>query len=991
MFLTTRLFVGSVRQTVPLSEQSCGDKVFIQLKLWETCVWEGLVSADFIFLSWANFWSDIAKCFQIQTQMRFVFNGRQINPEWPCRAFVSIAPERPVHMTVHCVTSLHGGGGSDDDSSRVSISSQSIMSESQHSIDFAQLEQQDFSGTIELTLSQWCNSRSHQVETRLCELGQIQMSEEDGLIVLQGDTRANMAFVQILHDQGITWHLHQFGWIPVVQFMECHQPIRVRVMIFPQPGVNVASSSAIRRFLHACFTVIALPSPSYFPSDSVFTKIKMWGRPIFHAWLPGSCPISALHEAWETGCMITAIYMPVRVVCQGKVTNPDFQLHHYAKQNSQGDQVATLHFVVALHGGAGNTIREANVQQSNALATFLLQENCDFQDVAGFVKKIMDTAGHQAIQDILTAKSSHVKWQHLHKLAEALKLSMPDTITKAANRRKKTQEKFRNASKAIIDDLQPHTFVINEGFFLNEDGTTCSQQKMFTPNSTGVVIMKGHEALQWVQKAQTLSQDELGIVVVGPCPCQDGNRCQKIQIPAHDVTGCPIVLSGCFHDVGRKRTQVDSKHDAKIPIQDTVIISWTVYRDEMGQDQWGQLTAAPVKQTLEWALGPNHGLVFSAPPWGRTYHKDRVKVQPHEATSMQFHSRIDRTQLQRVLKASGSAGVYMNLKTESKQISPDYQVIWLAMNQVDLACTAATFPNHFGIVRNNNRNEAKIFRGLRFHKDEFEVAFKQLKPSDELPVIVTPNFFYKISPIPLGANAEHIQKWLTQQKLVAKPLRVLGNQTWLIASAVEITQEFGMWNGNSLLIRKVQGKQQRDPIIIAGTIPKTNGPKNISSGDIPSDPWAEYRSKHMMNSGLGSASTTAPLPQAVTRKLEGPIESRFQQQQQDIQTVRDATKDIDSIKQDIATLKVAIDTQQKSQEQHRIAVQQDFQKVRQETKDQVNALSVSFQESLANSAAQQEQSMMKQFADLKSMLADKPLLRADKKAKCAPANHEPES
>ena len=55
MFLTTRLFIGSVRQTVPLTEQSCGDKVFIHLKLWETNVWEGLVSADFIFLSWANF------------------------------------------------------------------------------------------------------------------------------------------------------------------------------------------------------------------------------------------------------------------------------------------------------------------------------------------------------------------------------------------------------------------------------------------------------------------------------------------------------------------------------------------------------------------------------------------------------------------------------------------------------------------------------------------------------------------------------------------------------------------------------------------------------------------------------------------------------------------------------------------------------------------------------------------------------------------------
>lgn len=976
MFFMTRLFIGSVQLSTPIHNDSATHGIFLRLKMWETYVWEGVVPQDFQLITWVDCWSNIATSFGVTTQLRLVHKGRQINPDWPCYAIIDCDPNQTVTMVVHCVMSLHGGGPSDISLSQVSISSEDISSSLPGDIDLNALEQTDFSKVLTHMTEQWNNHRSMHIETRFHAIQSIQLQEEDGMIAIQGNVRANLAFLQILQDHGVTQYLDWCGWTPVIQFTECHSPVRTRLIIFPRPGLRVVSSAAIRRFLHACLTVIFLPQPAFGLSASVLTKIKLWGVPVFHAWLPADCPLKVFHDAWDRGCHLTAMFMPSRLICWGNGTNPDFQLQHYAKVNGEGHLCVTLHFVVGLHGGGGNTVRDATVHQSNALATFLLQENCNFQEAAGFVKSIMDIAGHQAIQDILTAKDGNDKWRLLQKLADSLKLSMPDTMTKIANRRKKTQDKFRSASKAVVDDLQPHNFVLSEGFFLNEDGTPCVQQKHLTPNSTGVVIMKGPEAMQWIEKAQTLSQDELGVVVVGPCPCGDKARCKKIQIPAHDVSGFPVVLAGCFHDVGKKPIRIDSKHDTKIPIQDTVIISWTTYRDEVGNESWGKLISAPVKTTLEWALGSDHDLVFSAPPWGRTYHKDRVKVQPQEATSMQFHSRIDRGQLQRVLKASGNAGVYVNVKTETKQISSDYQVIWLNLGPVDLACTAATFPNHCGIVRNNNRTEAKISRGLRFKNDDFKEAFQQLKPGDELPVLITPNFLYKISPIPLGASADHIQQWLTQQKFTAKPLRVLGNQTWLIASSKEITQEFSMWNGNSLLIKRVLGRQSKDPIIVAGTIPKSSGSKESSTGLLKNDPWADYRGVNAMPS--------QPLPSAVTRKLEGPIETRFQQQEKDIQNVKETTKDIETIKHDIAQLKDAIENQQKRQDQHRQEVSHDFKKIRQETTDQVNALAASFQDSLSNSAAQQERSMMSQFAELKAMLCEKPALQAHKKAKSKP-------
>ena len=337
---------------------------------------------------------------------------------------------------------------------------------------------------------------------------------------------------------------------------------------------------------------------------------------------------------------------------------------------------------------------------------------------------------------------------------------------------------------------------------------------------------------------------------------------------------------------------------------------------------------------------------------------------------MQFHSRIDKGSLPKVLKLSGNSGVYTTLKTDQKKISSEYQVIWLHMSRVDLLCTVSTFPNHFGVVR-NGRTDSKASRGIRFAKNDFEDAFKQLKPNDAIPKVIAPNFLYRVSPVPVGASLEHVAEWIVQQKWNAKPLKSLNASTWLIAAADVIQNQFAMWNGETLLIKPIVSNPVKAPIVLAGSLPrKGNMADNAITSQLTNDPWAEYNAKKQ-SVGMGHGGSNPPvstLPAAVTRKLEGPIQSRFQQQNQEIQQLKDATQDIEAMKKDIVDLRQAMDSQKQMAEDHQKAVKVEFQQIRTEAKEQIASLTTSFESSLAQSISHQEKQMMNQFAELKTLL-----------------------
>ena len=328
-------------------------------------------------------------------------------------------------------------------------------------------------------------------------------------------------------------------------------------------------------------------------------------------------------------------------------------------------------------------------------------------------------------------------------------------------------------------------------------------------------------------------------------------------------------------------------------------------------------------------------------------------------------------------------GIYTTQKTEHKQISNAYQIVWVQLSSVDLIVTASTFPNHCGIVR-NSKYDGKLSKGIRFLKGDFEEAFKQLKPGIDVPSLITPNHTYKITPVPLGATFDHIQKWLDMQKWKAKPVRSLSNQAWIVAADVPIEEQFAQWNGETLLVKPILPKRDRQPVIVAGAIPK---PKvhdaNLGKVPLKEDPWERYRA--LNPASHGSATVPSVISPPVQRRIEGPIETKFDQQQSEIQALKDSTKEMQVLKQDITEIQKALQVQSKNHEALRQDVTVECQKIRHETKEQMKTLSDTCADSLQQSLAQQDRQLMRQFDDLKELL-QRP--GAAQKAKATPPEHQ---
>jgi hypothetical protein len=272
------------------------------------------------------------------------------------------------------------------------------------------------------------------------------------------------------------------------------------------------------------------------------------------------------------------------------------------------------------------------------------------------------------------------------------------------------------------------------------------------------------------------------------------------------------------------------------------VVSFTVCKDELNPEKWEEVIKAPVKATLS-ICGAE--ITLLAPPWGRVFQRLKTKVPAEEATSLQFHVRISKDDLIKVLQLSGTKGIYTTAKSEDRKVSDDYQIAWLPqMSLVDLQVTAASYSYHRGIIRSMKGGDTKITRGLRFRRCDFKKAFAELRPQDVIPSDIPPTHLFKISPVPIGATSENVQTWLHGLSWKAKPLRLLASKVWLCAAASQYESTFEMWDDHPILIKWLDPRPQRQQVVVAGNSGKLKqGKMPAAAGDTPGpydDPWAFY-------------------------------------------------------------------------------------------------------------------------------------------------------
>eukprot|EP00435_Cladocopium_sp_Y103_P012817 s293_g3.t1 len=312
----------------------------------------------------------------------------------------------------------------------------------------------------------------------------------------------------------------------------------------------------------------------------------------------------------------------------------------------------------------------------------------------------------------------------------------------------------------------------------------------------------------------------------------------RVQIPAFSAEGEPLVLSGCLHNLGKKQVQT-SKVETNILTPDSVVVSFTACRDDLPDGKWKEITAAPVKTVL--------GLCCD--------------------------------DLQSFMQASGAKAIYTAAKNEEKQLSSDYQVVWLPqISLVNLRVTCASYPHHRGLVR-SMRSEDKITRGIRFRREDFKTAFSELRPQDVVPSDIPPKHLFKISPVPIGASAENVQTWLDSLAWKARPMRLLASSVWLRAASETYDSQFEMWDSQPILIKWIQNRGPADKVVVAGNtarIAPAKQPLALQGSSMQyDDPWAFWNPSRAASSApMGSA----PIPLAAVRKLEAPIEDKFTKQ-----------------------------------------------------------------------------------------------------------------
>lgn len=140
-------------------------------------------------------------------------------------------------------------------------------------------------------------------------------------------------------------------------------------------------------------------------------------------------------------------------------------------------------------------------------------------------------------------------------------------------------------------------------------------------------------------------------------------------------------------------------------------------------------------------------------------------------------------------------------------------------------------------------------------------------------------------------------------------------------------------------------------------------------------PWANWKRP---NFACEASSSASAVPVAASRRLEAPVEKKFELHAQEIATLK---QDFQQIKEDFAKHSTNVDGKFEQ-------AKQEFTLVRAEAKQQATPLQTLFNESIAGAIKQQESSLMQQFEDLKTLIQSQVGPPAPKARKTTPREGE---
>ena len=182
----------------------------------------------------------------------------------------------------------------------------------------------------------------------------------------------------------------------------------------------------------------------------------------------------------------------------------------------------------------------------------------------------------------------------------------------------------------------------------------------------------------------------------------------------------------------------------------------------------GKIAANPVRESRGLLRDLGWTANFSK-VWGRRYLRNDVQVKPDAAEYISFRVMIPAETEEEMLKLSGAKGLYtISFEGEGKP-KKQHKIVWVAGSKQDLLVRSASVQSH-GVVRN------KSGVGLRVNRENYESAFKGLRPGDVIPEEFDVQYKWKIESLPFGTTGEGLRDWAVSIGWPIKPLNSLDRE-----------------------------------------------------------------------------------------------------------------------------------------------------------------------------------------------------------------------
>ena len=330
----------------------------------------------------------------------------------------------------------------------------------------------------------------------------------------------------------------------------------------------------------------------------------------------------------------------------------------------------------ALPGGVKDKVEETK----KSLIIVLKEKGVPGEKVGARAIEIIDKIGVEKVRNALS-QAPVPCWNQLKSLANAAKVRMIQADELKAHQRevrqKSVQDKVSNEPNPKKSKVEaPQALDIGdltipmENFQVNGKGINMIPLSQFGKDACGMAIVAKDQVGKFLPTS-TLSCDPLALLVIG-YPAVPGHV--LISVAATKSKGTPIMLPATLLNFGEEA--IEYKMCAKaicIPEIQTVVIEFHIEKEYTSD--WGA-----TQNTLQF-IGKhfpelrNGGTLSS---WAiRPFDKNRKQVMHHQAISIHGFLRVSEEKLKQVLVRSGTEGVFLTPKTDSKQLDPRYAAVLL--------------------------------------------------------------------------------------------------------------------------------------------------------------------------------------------------------------------------------------------------------------------------------------------------------------------------